>query len=438
MPTPSPSQIQLIKASVPVMKEHGNDITISFYETLLQEHKELNNVFNQANQANNHQAIALASVLAAYATHITDLGVLAPEVEKICHKHASLYIRAEQYDVVGEYLLRAMQDVLGDALSKEMLDAWEVAYWQIANMMIEREKELLEEADGWTDWRDMRIQEKIKESEEITSFVLVPVRKGQNGHKEQDGVDGGISHQAWKHDEELPTFKPGQYISVMTRVPELKYLQSRQYSLSNAPGKDSYRISVKKEHGLDTAHKEAKNHPGYISNVLHENKEVGDIVQASHPEGTFFLDPDNQSQGPVVLMSAGVGLTPMVSILNTLVQRQSNRRISWLHATRSSEVQAFGAHIHDVTSKYENVHAVIFNKKPATGSVKGEHYHHVDRMRLDLLHQQADLFINDRTAEYYICGPGGFMQDMAAGLGSRGVDEERIHLELFGTGSIPK
>lgn len=410
------SQIQIIKSTVPVLQEHGNEITTHFYKTLLTEKPELNNVFNQANQANNHQAAALASSLYAYATHIDDLGALTPAVETICHKHASLYVRPEHYDVVGEYLLRAMGEVLGAALTKEVLEAWAAAYWQLANLMIKREGEMLDAADGWTDWRDFRLERKIKESEEITSFYLKP-------------VDG----------KELPEYLPGQYISVMTSVPQLKYLQSRQYSLSDAPGKKYYRISVKKESGLSPKQEGAEAHPGYISNILHDEKREGDVLSVSHPAGEFFLDPDRDMTRPVVLISAGVGLTPMMAILNTLLQRKSKQKISWIHASRSTSVQAFGSYVRDVAKTHENIKTTVFIKTPdAAKDAEGVDYQFSGRMELDKLDTDQDLFLGDSSAKYFVCGPEGFMTAMENALMSMGVDGERIKMEVFGTGQIPR
>lgn len=412
----TPDQVQIIKSTVPVLQEHGNQITTHFYDTLLKEKPELNNVFNQANQANNHQAAALAGSLYAYASHIDDLGALSPAVEKICHKHASLYIRPEHYDVVGEYLLRAMGDVLGPALTKEVLEAWGAAYWQLANIMIKREGQMLQNAGGWTDWRKFRIGRKVRESEEITSFYLEP-------------VDG----------EELPGFLPGQYVSVMTDVPKLHYLQSRQYSLSDAPRKDYYRISVKKEAGLSTKQENAEAHPGYISNILHDEKGEGDVLSVSHPAGEFFLDPEKETTEPVVLISAGVGLTPMMAILNTLLQRKSDQSISWIHAARSTSVQAFGPYIRDVTKAHDNVKASVFIKTADDArDVQGVDYQYSGRMELDKLDRTKDLFIDDRSAKYYVCGPEGFMDAMGKSLQGMGVDEQRIKMEVFGTGQIPR
>lgn len=275
-------QVQIIRSSAPILQEHGNTITTSFYSTMLKEVSELKNVFNQANQVNGHQPAALAASLHAYATNIDNLGALSPAVEKICQKHASLYIQPKQYEVVGEYLLRAMGEVLGSALTPEVLDAWTAAYWQLADLMIDREEQLVQDADGWTDWRKFRIADKFKESEVITSFYLEPVDK-----------------------KPLPSFMPGQYISVQTYVPRLGYKQSRQYSLSDAPHADWYRISVKKEEDLDLEHPEIHKHPGLISNILHDERQMGDIIEVSHPAGEFFLDTEGDLGCPIVLLSAG-------------------------------------------------------------------------------------------------------------------------------------
>ncbi|KAK5712843.1 Nitric oxide oxidoreductase [Elasticomyces elasticus] len=404
----TPAQVSIVRSTVPILQQHGTAITTSFYSTLLAEHPPLNNIFNQANQRNNHQAQALAGALYAYASHIDDLGALTPAVEKICQKHASLYIQPDQYEVVGTYLLRAMGDVLGAALTEEVLEAWRTAYWQLANIMIVREEQILSKVDGWTDWREFSIADKVKESEEITSFYLKP-------------TDG----------RPLPTFLPGQYISILTDVPKFGYLQSRQYSLSDAPRADYYRVSVKKEEGVDGTH------PGYVSNVLHDNKSVGDSLKVSHPAGEFYLDPASDTNGPVVLLSAGVGLTPMISILNTLVERNSQQQISFVHGSRRTATHAFRQHIKDVVSTHPNVTASIFIKTPNTqADVEGVDYKHASRVKLALLDKKEHLYLHDAQTLYFVCGPEGFMASMHTGLRRAGVPAERIRMEAFGTGSI--
>lgn len=416
MTTLTPDQVAIIKSTVPVLQEHGNAITTHFYATLLKENPALNNIFNQANQANNHQASALASALYAYAANIDNLGVLSPAVEKICHKHASLYIRPEQYKIVGEYLLRAMGDVLGAALSSEVLGAWTVAYWQLANILIGREEQLYQQADGWVDWRDFRIARKVEESDEITSFYLEP-------------VDG----------KPLPTFLPDQYISVATDVAMLQHRQSRQYSLSDAPNKEYYRISVKKEVGLDPAKPDNVAQPGYISNVLHDEKSVGDVLQVSHPYGEFFLDPAKAEGKPIVLLSAGVGLTPLLSVVNTLTSRGSKQPISFIHGSRSSASRAFYPHLQSLASRHSNLRYTTFVKEPTTVQNGGA----VDRafqgrLSLEKLDNEKDLLLDNNSALYFVCGPESFMADVEEGLLKMGVRQDLIHLEVFGTGMPTK
>ncbi|KAJ5701151.1 hypothetical protein N7488_008699 [Penicillium malachiteum] len=407
----TPEQTTLIKATVPVLVEHGGTITSVFYENLLRENPSLNNVFNTPNQKNGHQPRALAGALFAYAANIDNLGALGPAVELICNKHASLYIQPEAYEIVAKYLLEAMGQVLGDALTPEIKDAWATAYWQLADIMIGREKQIYQQNDGWTDWREFKISDKVKESEEITSFYLAP-------------VDG----------KPLPSFRPGQYISVQVYVPELKHLQPRQYSLSDKPNPDYYRISVKKEKGLNTAESGATAHPGYVSNLLHDSFNKGDTLKVSHPCGDFFLSTE-ESSSPVALISAGVGLTPLTSILNELTSKSADRKLHFVHGSRTSSVRAFKEHFADLETKNPNLQTTFFTSHPSEEDKEGVDYTFAGRVDLDKL-ASKDLFLDVPEATYYICGPDKFMTDMEASLKSKGVKAAHIKMELFGTGGI--
>ncbi|KAL9125705.1 MAG: hypothetical protein Q9217_005134 [Psora testacea] len=413
-------QAAIIQQTAPILKHHGYTLTTRFYENMLNEVPSLNNVFNRTNQLNGAQARALAGSLLAYASHINDLGALSPAVEQICQKHASVYVQPEQYDVVGRYLLGAMKEVLGDALTPKIQAAWEAAYKQLADIMIKREAQIYERSDGWTIWHDFVISKKIKESDVITSFYLEPRDPGKMAR--------------------LPSYLPGQYISVKMNVPELGILQARQYSLSDAPNPNYYRISVKKEKGVDPFDPGAAANPGYISNILHETKQVGDVLQVSHPAGEFFLDVRNpeEKKVPVILISAGVGLTPLLSIINTLVAEDSEQPVTWIHATRSSSVHAFRRDIRTLAEYRRNVRAHVFIKNPKDDEVvPGDDYQYKGRMNLDKLDRQ-DLLLDRNDAKYFICGPERFMADMEKKLRDLGVDMERIKLELFGTGSTPQ
>jgi len=163
------------------------------------------------------------------------------------------------------------------------------------------------------------------------------------------------------------------------------------------------------------------------------------VLSVSHPAGEFFLDPEKETTQPVVLISAGIGLTPMMAILNTLLQRRSQQRISWIHATRSTSAQAFGPYIRDVTKIHDNIKASIFITIPdAARDVEGVDYQYSGRMELDKLNRSEDLFLDNKSTQYYVCGPEGFMAAMEQSLRGMGVDDESIKMEVFGTGQIPK
>jgi nitric oxide dioxygenase len=413
-------QIAIVKATAPVLKEHGVTITTVFYKNMLGENPELKNIFNLTSQANGRQPRALAMAVLGYATYIDDLPKLAHAVERIAHKHASLHVSAEQYDIVGRYLIQAIGQVLGDAATPEIVDAWTAAYGVLAQVFIQREGEMYKAnaAEGWKGWRKFRIVRKVPESDVITSFYLAP----------SDGV------------VPLPRYLPGQYVSLQIHVPQLGHLQSRQYSLSEAPREkgEYYRISVKREDGDEAAGAI----PGLISNLLHGKYNVGDEVELSHPQGEFFLDPRDASKtgAPAVLISAGVGATPLMAILDSLTSdaAATKRPVSWVHAARSRSSQPFAEAVRQICRDHENVTANVFLRTAGPEDRAGVDYDFEGtRMELEKLDAEKDLFLNDKRAEYFICGPEQFMADVRAKLVAKGVERSRIFLELFNTGDVP-
>lgn len=411
-----PEQIPLIKATVPVLQEHGPTITKLFYDNMLNAHPELNTVFNVSNKVHGHQPLALAGALFAYASNIDNLGALSPAVERICHKHASLAIQPEGYQIVGKFLLEAMGQVLGDALTPPLLEAWANAYWQLANLMIAREAHLYKSADGWTDFRDFRVARKEPESDIITSFYLEP-------------VDG----------KPLPSFRPGQYVSIQVDVPQLNHPQCRQYSLSDQPTQRYYRISVRRDPGLSSSDPSAPAHPGYVSNILHDSVNANDIVKLTHPYGDFYLsERAAASSSPLVLISAGVGLTPLTSMVNALTAEteSANRPVHFIHGAHTSSSRAFAAHMHSLTHSLPRLKTTYFVTAPSETDKQGETYSHPGRVSLSKIPDE-DLYTINPDTEYYICGPTAFMLETRKALVARGVDEARVHMELFGTGGVP-
>ena len=195
-------QREIVKATVPALKEHGETITRTFYGDMFTAHPELYNLFNPANQRDGGQARSLAASVVTYAEHIDAPERLGRMVERISGKHGSLEVKAEHYPIVGQYLLGAVAKVLGPAATLEIVDAWRAAYEQLADIMIGREREIYDEGaarpDGWRDFKPFRVERKARESDVMTSFTLVPA----------DGTSPA-------------PYKPGQYLSVKVRPPGL-------------------------------------------------------------------------------------------------------------------------------------------------------------------------------------------------------------------------
>ena len=394
-------QKELVRGTVPVLKEHGVVLTSYFYNRMLTHNPELKNVFNSANQRTGAQQTALAMAVLAYAEHIDNPGVLMHAVKHIAHKHVSLNIRPEQYAIVGKHLLASISEVLGEAATPALIDAWGVAYNQLAGIMINAEAGLYSETatkqGGWSSWRPFAVRRKVRESAEITSFYLYP-------------TDGG----------KVADFLPGQYITVRLYVPELKVLQPRQYSISCAPNGEYYRISVKREHG------NSERPGGYVSNLLHQEVKEGDIIELAAPAGDFTLHPDAGT--PAVFISGGVGLTPFMSMLEYLIQSGKDRSITWIHGCRGYEVHAFKDRVTELSDRHTTMAVHTFYDKLETEV--GDNYYegHVD---LEKVH---DAIVAD--ADYYICGPGVFIKKQLDYLRSQGVDQRAIHFEEFGPATL--
>jgi nitric oxide dioxygenase len=420
-------QIAIVKSTAPVLKEHGTAITTVFYETMLGENPSLKNMFSLRNQQTGAQQKALANAVLGYATYIDDLPRLHHAVERIAHKHASLFVEPAQYAIVGTYLMRAIGTVLGDALTPEIAEAWTAAYAQLADVFVAREQQLYAEHGSWTGWRAFRILRRIDESESVTSFYLAP-------------TDGATP---------LPAYLPGQYVSLRLPVPELDGLkQIRQFSLSEAPRAEGeyYRISVKREDTIADASVEDMARglvPGLISNMLHSKYQPGDEVELSPPQGEFFVNPADESKAatPLVMISAGVGATPMMAIVDSVLAPQSKTRrrpMTWVQGSRSSATLCFAGRVRQMCRDNANLHAHVFLGEVRPGDLKGQEYDFggvsLDLARLD---RDADLFLADPSAEYYVCGPEPWMVAVRATLTGMGVSLDRISLELFATGDVP-
>lgn len=398
----TPDQKALVTATVSTLKEHGVALTTHFYRRMFEHNPELKNVFNMGNQQTGKQQMALALAVLAYAENIEDPSVLVHAITKIGHKHVSLDIRPEHYAIVGRHLIASIGEVLGEAATPALLEAWATAYGELADLMSGVESGLYQKAvsqeGGWTGWRPFTVKQKVAESTEITSFYLYP-------------NDGG----------KAADYLPGQYISVRLFLPELNLFQPRQYSLSSAPNGEYYRISVKKEAGSQ--------HPnGLISNRLHDFVQEGDVLELAAPAGDFTLETTKQT--PVVLVSGGVGQTPLLSMLDYLTSTNSARQVVWVHGSRNPQVHAFQEPVADLATSYENVEQHIFYDTLAPDQERANHYAGI----VDLQQLNGGTLLPG--ADYYVCGPAPFIRKQVQDLTALGVPREALHFEEFGPATL--
>ncbi|AYG62461.1 NO-inducible flavohemoprotein [Rhizobium jaguaris] len=384
----------IVQATVPALAAHGTEITAAMYVQLFKD-EEVRNLFNQSHQGEGGgQTKALAQAILAYAQNIDNLGVLGPAVERIAQKHVGLQIHPHHYPHVANALLAAIKQVLGEAATDEVLAAWGEAYWFLADILIGREKQVYEELvsaeGGWSGWRRFRVADKRRESDIITSFVLKPEDNGPV-----------IRH------------RPGQYLTFRIAVPG-KGEYRRNYSISSAPNGETYRISVKREPS------------GLISNYLHNEVTVGDVLEVAPPAGDFFLKEDTSR--PVVLLSGGVGLTPMVSMLEDIVAKESVANVYYVHGAEDGKVHAMGEHVRKLTFGRDGMRSAIFYRTPHSDDRKGVHYDQEGFVTLEWLAENTPL----KEADIYLCGPKPFLATFVNGLAKAGVSKDRIHYEFFG------
>ncbi|WDE98384.1 NO-inducible flavohemoprotein [Lentisphaera profundi] len=374
----SQTTIDIVKATTPVVGANAEKITTTFYKIMFERYPMVKEFFNQTHQKAGKQQQALANAVVAYAMNIENLGALAGAVDGITERHASLNILPEHYPIVGECLLAAIAEVLGDAVTPEVADAWGEAYGFLADILIGVEKakyaKTAEKAGGWNGYKEFKVAKKVKESASVTSFYF-------------EAADGTpvISYDA------------GQYISIKLEIPGEGNIV-RNYSLSDWGG-ESLRISVKKD--------------GMFSTHLHNEIKEGDTVKLNAPYGVFKLDSNSR---PIVLVSGGVGLTPMLSMLHKLSKTNSSRSVSFLHGTQNQSELAFENEIKELTQK-------------SNFSVKTFFTEDNKRIGLEQLQEACD---GVKETDFYICGPATMMKALYKSLKDWGVAEENIHYEYFG------
>ncbi|PKD99989.1 globin domain-containing protein [Macrococcoides caseolyticum] len=365
----------IVKATIPVLEEHGTEITSAFYKHMFEAHPELLNVFNKTNQKLGRQQTALAQTVIAAAKHIDHLEAIVPNVNQIAHKHRALEIKPEHYPIVGENLIWAIQHVLGDAATPEIVEAWTETYGVIADVFIQMEAALYDEAD-WQGFVPFKVVAVKEESPDIKSFTV-----------QSDAV-------------QLKPVKAGQYITVKVHPEDETNDALRHYSICSVDTSRGLKFAVKR----DVAGEER----GMVSNYLHDHVKAGDELLLSAPAGEFLVETDNKD---LVFISGGVGMTPLMSMLEDEVDKCS---IKFIHSAYNRDAVPFK----DEITKFHNNSNVefFFNYSESEG-----------RLTKEKLSK-----IMSGNEEIYMCGSVGFMEGMLEIFSDMGIDRSRVHFEPFG------
>jgi nitric oxide dioxygenase len=388
----SESSHAVVSATAPVVAQHADEITARFYSNMFAAHPELLRVFNQGNQATGEQSKALAASVVAYAVQLLDPDApsFAHVMRRIAYKHMSLGIRAEQYTVVGHYLLEAVAQILGDAVTPEIAAAWEEVYWLFAVQLVAEEARLYQRAqiNPAQPTRPYRIVKTIDETPDIISLVLEPA-----------------------DNRPLPEIAPGQYVSVFVNLPDGDR-QPRQYTVSSTAVGTRLQITVRRVLGKNGAPN------GRVSTYLHDQAKVGDILDVSAPAGDFVLTP---SDSPLLLASAGAGITTVLPIVEHIVRTQPRRPVIEAHADRAAQDHALRQTVQRMGHQLDNFTSYTWYDHVDPGDTTSRQGH------MDL----SDIPLPD-DVHAFTCGPLEFMRHIRTELMQRGVPANHIRYEVFG------
>ncbi|KLJ00448.1 globin domain-containing protein [Streptomyces sp. KE1] len=386
-----------VRATLPAVGAAIGEITGQFYDRLFADRPELlRDLFNRGNQAAGTQRQALAGSIAAFAGHLLDHPDSRPDamLARIAHKHASLGVTRDQYALVHQHLFAAIADVLGEAVTPQVAEAWDEVYWLMANALATMEERLTAEQNVLAagTWRPWEVVARHDDTPQVAVLRLRP-------------ADG----------RPAAPFRAGQYVSVRVELPD-GARQIRQYSLTGAFAGDERTIAVKRVPG-------GPGPEGEVSGHLHTHTRAGDLLDLSAPYGDLVLDHTPGADGrpaPVLLASAGIGCTPVVAMLGELAERAYEGRVTVVHGDRTPATHPLRALHTELAGRLADAEAHFWYEEPAAGpgALTG---------RVDL---KAVAVAPGTRA--YLCGPLPFMRAVREQLLEQGVRPADIHYEVFG------
>ena len=378
----TPEQAEVITQTLPVVGANIEKITPNFYNRMFAAHPELiADTFNRGNQKQGAQQKALAASVATFAATLVDPDAPAPEelLSRIGHKHISVGIKPEQYPIVHKHLFDAIEEILTpEVFQGAVRDAWDAVYLEMQRVLINFEKGLYDDlgVEAGDVFRAAHVVSREERGDDVAVFSV-------------------------KLDDEAPvSYLPGQYISVRQTMPDGAG-QLRQYSLVGGE-EGVLTFAVRRVDASEDLP------AGEVSTQLWEKVQPGDAIEISLPAGDLVLD--TKSDDPVVLISAGIGATPMIGMLDALVAADSKRDVVVLHADRAENTDALRAERNNAVSALANARQQV--------------WYEPDLMNL------ADTGLPE-GAQFYLCGGNGFLQAIRQQLADRGIDRNNVHFELF-------
>jgi ferredoxin-NADP reductase len=271
-------------------------------------------------------------------------------------------------------------------------------------MLRDLQRKRAEGALPWNGYRKFLVTRKVMECCDVCSFYLAP------------------------HDKKpLPDFLPGQYLTFRINIAASGNPVIRCYTISDAPHGDTYRVTIKRIPPRDDG-----GPPGIASAFFHDQIQEGDILDVKAPAGQFYLDPAGGL--PVVLIGSGIGVTPVLAMLNTLITQESRREIWFFHGVRNRAEHMMREHLETIARENPNVRLNVCCSRSDPDYKLGRDYHYEGRISIDLLKRM----LPSSNFDFYICGPGSMMQDIIEGLKEWGVPDANIHYETFGPSSVKK
>jgi ferredoxin-NADP reductase/MOSC domain-containing protein YiiM len=258
---------------------------------------------------------------------------------------------------------------------------------------------------AWAGFRPFTLRDKLRESDDVSSFHLVP----------DDG-------------QPLPPYLPGQYLTVRASIPGVERPVVRSYSLSDAARNDHYRLTIKR---IASRSEDSQAASGLVSTYLHDRLAVGDRIEAKAPSGTFTIDV-TQHDRPVVLIGGGIGLTPLLSMLNSIVAADSPRETWLLYGVRNDREHIMRTHLEAIARTHRNIHLHMFYSQPSrTMDGPGIHIGRIDLAAMQRL-------MPSNAYNFYVCGPPSMMDSVIRDLEAWGVRADCVHTEAFGPATVKR